>query len=106
MGIKVYRKLVRDNIPHIIAQSGATAAISVLSAQAYAGELDRKLMEETREYLESGEAEELADILEVVYAIAEHRGIGREGLEQTRLHKRETNGGFMQRLFLESVREP
>ena len=60
-----------------------------------------KLDEETREFLAERTAEELADILEVVYALAEDAGLTPDGLEAIRLEKRFARGGFSQRLFLE-----
>ena len=62
--------------------------------------LKAKLSEELQEFLESEEPEELADLMEVVYAIAEARGISVEQLESLRLKKREQRGGFGKRILL------
>ena len=103
MGIRHYQKLVRDTIPEIISQNGERAVTRILSPQEFQTELNRKLLEETQEFLQSAETDELADVLEVVYAIAELRGIGMETLESIRLQKQSTNGGFTRRIYLESV---
>ena len=103
MGTRRYQKLVRDYIPRMIADGGETPVTSILSGQVYEQALSKKLLEETREFLEPGEAEELADILEVVYAIAELRGIGVETLETIRLEKRSRNGDFSRGIYLDSV---
>jgi predicted house-cleaning noncanonical NTP pyrophosphatase (MazG superfamily) len=103
MDSKTYHKLVRDKIPDIIAKTGKTADIRILSNGAYARELGMKLLEEVREYLASDDAGELADVLEIVYAIADLKGIGPEGIEELRVRKRERNGGFEKKIFLESV---
>ena len=103
MGIRVYNKLIRDRIPRIIKDAGEKPVVKTLDAPAYREALYQKLQEETDEYLRSGEQEELADILEVVYALAALDGATPEELEIARLRKRERNGGFSQRLYLESV---
>ena len=103
MSERYYHKLVRDNIPDIIENSGKRAMTRQLSANEYKTELDRKLLEETNEYLAEGNTEELADIVEVVYAILDFRGIDPNSFEELRLKKRQKNGGFAKRCYLESV---
>ena len=49
--------------------------------------------------------EELADILEVVYAAAAAHGVTRDTLENIRAEKRRKNGGFSKKLFLKEVHE-
>ncbi|HDI02210.1 MAG TPA: hypothetical protein ENF93_01040 [Ignisphaera sp.] len=53
-----------------------------------------KLVEEAIEFALSNSVEELADVLEVVYAIAKLRGLSIEHIEELRLSKRELRGGF------------
>ena len=65
----LYNKLVRDKIPEIIAQQGESANIRILSDKAYTAALEQKLDEETAEFHKEKNLEELADILEVVYAL-------------------------------------
>ena len=60
----------------------------------------KKLDEEVAEYHESGELEELADVLEVVYALAQARGHSVEELLSVCQEKHERRGGFSQKLFL------
>ncbi len=64
--MRVYNKLVRDNIPDIIRKNGEIPCISILDDDKYLDELKTKLIEETNEFIESEELMELADILEVV----------------------------------------
>lgn len=45
-----------------------------LSVSEYITELDRKLSEEVAEYQQDKNLEEMADVLEVLYAICEERG--------------------------------
>ncbi len=102
---RVYNKLVRDLIPEIIQKSGNRCVISTLDEQNYAIELEKKLLEEANEYVMDKTAEELADILEVIYSLAKLKGVTKEELEEIRLKKFEERGGFYGRLFLHSVIE-
>ena len=99
----VYRKLVRDRIPEIIVSTGKTCRTSVLTEKEYLDALDSKLDEEIREYHESRQLEELADLMEVIYASAEALGFSKEELEAVREKKKAARGGFSERIFLESV---
>ncbi len=65
--------------------------------------LNEKLCEETAEFLESGDAEELADILEVVDAIASNKGISFEQLIEIKENKAKKNGKFEKRILLKEV---
>ena len=76
--MRIYNKLVRDNIPEIINKQGETPYVSVLDDKQYNTELRKKLKEEVREYLVSEEIEELADIIEVIEALAKHKGCSLE----------------------------
>lgn len=62
MKLITYNKLVRDKIPEIIETSGKKCETQVLNDDDYLEMLDKKLSEEIKEYQESHEAEELADI--------------------------------------------
>lgn len=101
-----YHKLVRDNIPDIIAEAGKECAVDILSDSEYVRLLEEKLDEEIREYHETKDPEELADILEVVYALAKAKGIGPDELENIRKEKAYRNGGFEKKLLLTEVTEP
>lgn len=93
-------KVVRDRIPEIIGLSGSKCAVNELSDLSFLPELENKLKEEIEEYLESREPEELADLLEIIYRIAELRGYSEAELEASRLRKREEKGGFEKNLIL------
>ena len=101
----VYNKLVRDKIPEIIKNSGKKAITTVLNEEEYLTELDRKLNEECAEYQQDKSIEELADMLEVIYAITVARGYSVGELEQVRREKAEKRGGFNGRIFLKEVIE-
>ena len=103
--IKSYYKLVRDKIPQIIEEAGKSCSVRVLDEQAYREALRQKLQEEVDEYVHDQRAEELADIIEVIHALASVHGISHDGLEQIRQSKHDSRGGFDKRLFLEQVTE-
>ena len=99
--MKIYNKLVRDNIEEIMISKGAKPVTRILSDEEYLIELNKKLLEEVNEYLESGEVEELADIKEVFLAILEVKQISNENLEEIRINKVKKRGAFKKRLLLE-----
>lgn len=101
----VHNKLVRDKIPEIIENTGKSAYCHILTEEEYIAELDKKLNEECAEYQANKSLEELADMLEVMYAIAEARGYSVSELERVRAEKAEKRGGFKDRIFLERVDE-
>ena len=92
-------KLVRDRIPEIIRSEGLEPVVRTASPGEYAERLRDKLREEVAEFLDSdNNLEELADILEVTYALAELAGSDREQLEALRAAKAEERGAFAGRL--------
>ena len=92
-------KLVRDKIPQIIEASGETPLTRILEQDEYLACLETKLDEEVGEFHESKSPEELADILEVVYALAEARGCSRERLMEVYEKKNAARGGFKKRIY-------
>ena len=101
----VYNKLVRDKIPTIIEESGKTCETEILSDAVYLQMLDQKLDEELAEYHKDQNIEELADLLEVLFAVAKARGYSMEELYQVRDEKKKTRGGFEEKILLKSVTE-
>ena len=92
-------KLVRDKIPEIIRADGKKPITRTLTTEEYLEELDRKLNEEIAEYQADKSLEEMADVLEVLFAICEARGHSVEELMEVREAKREKRGGFEERIF-------
>lgn len=92
-------KLVRDRIPEIIKADGKKPIIEILSSEDYLKELDKKLSEEVAEYQADKTIEEMADVLEVLFAICEARGYSVEELLQVRDNKREKRGEFKDRIY-------
>ncbi|WNQ14154.1 nucleoside triphosphate pyrophosphohydrolase [Paenibacillus aurantius] len=100
----VYNKLVRDKIPQIIEASGQPFRTRILDAEEYREALRTKLREEAEEYFQAEDSrealEELADMLEVIRALAEVHGADGEELEALRAKKAEARGGFQDRVYL------
>ncbi len=99
-----YHKLVRDKIPELIEKEGKQSICSILSDEEYLEFLDRKLSEELEEYQEDKSMEELADLLEVMMAVAKARGSSIEKIERIRQQKADKRGGFEKKILLEEVR--
>ncbi|WP_201008719.1 nucleoside triphosphate pyrophosphohydrolase [Paenibacillus glycanilyticus] len=102
-----YNKLVRDLIPQIIASSGKQYRTRILQENEYVSELNVKLKEESTEYFSANSPqeslEELADMLEVIRALATVHGSSWEQLEDLRNKKAEARGGFEERVYLIDV---
>ena len=64
---------------------------------------DAKLDEELAEYHKDQDIEELADLLEVIYAATKARGYNIEDLERIRKEKADKRGTFYEKIFLEYV---
>ena len=90
----IYDKLVRDKIPEIIEKSGKQCEMEILSDEKYLEMIDKKLDEELAEYHKDKNIEELADLLEVIYAATKARGYSIEELEKVRTEKAEKRGSF------------
>ena len=100
---KTYNKLVRDRIPEIIEAKGDKCEIEILENEEYLKMIDAKLDEELAEYHKDQNIEELADLLEVIFAAAVARGYTLEQLESVRAKKAEERGGFKEKILLINV---
>lgn len=98
-----YDKLVRDKIPEIIRARGVEPVTRVAGDEEYWQKLREKLEEEVKEFLQAENAEELADILEVIHAICDHKGFSRQEVRLLRRKKAEDRGGFKARIILEEA---
>ncbi|MDR7856651.1 nucleoside triphosphate pyrophosphohydrolase [Tissierella sp.] len=100
-----YNKLIRDRIPEIIEASGKKAVVEKVEGEELLNLLNMKLFEELNEYKQSGEVEELADLVEVVQAILEYKGISLEEFNEIREKKNIKRGRFKEGLLLVEVIE-
>ncbi len=90
-------KLVRDRVP---LPGECTTRVS---GEAYVVLLRLKLVEEAVEYALSGDPEELADVLEVVRALAGLHGLRLADIERLADEKRERVGSFREGRVLLSL---
>jgi len=106
-GIRVtYHKLVRDQVPAIIAADGHQPVTRVLDHAGYEAALRAKLLEEAHEAQAAPDGQlmpELADVLEVLQALAAAHDMGWADIVSEASRKRAERGGFDQRIFLEYV---
>ena len=104
-----YNKLVRDRIPEIIEKQGLGLNTKILNQEEYGKELKIKLQEEIDEFLAAENnqegIEELADVLELVHALAAQLGSNMEEVEKVRAEKAEKRGGFKDKVFLIDVED-
>lgn len=103
MDEKIYNKLVRDKIPEIIKADNCIPVTRILTEKEYINELNIKLQEEMKEYLDDNKVEELADLIEVIYGILDYKKVSLEEFERIRLNKVEKRGAFKDRIFLEKT---
>jgi predicted house-cleaning noncanonical NTP pyrophosphatase (MazG superfamily) len=104
-----YHKLVRDKIPQIIESKGKEFSTKVLNDEDFIKYLKEKAYEELDEYCtaetDREAVEELADLLEVIRALAKHHGSSIEEVEVVRKYKAEKRGGFQEKVFLIEVED-
>jgi len=101
-----YHKLVRDGIPRIIEAGGGQPVARVLDQAGYLTALRAKLVEEAEEAQAASGRQlrsELADVLEILQALAAAHGMSWEDVVAEAARKRDERGGFDQRIFLEFV---
>lgn len=101
--MKVYDKLVRDRIPEIIESSGNKCEIEVVSDEVALEYLYKKLNEEISELLEDKNLDEIADVMEVLFAIGAKYGYSEEDVLNRRSEKRDVRGGFEDNLILKKT---
>lgn len=99
-----YPKLVRDKIPEIIRQNGEEAPFRTLTKDEFFEYLKKKILEEAEELAaastDSNLVEEMADIMEILGALQQLKGVTPEQVKQVQDEKRAKRGGFEQRLLM------
>ena len=107
----VYNKLVRDFIPDIIAENGDSADfVTLASRKEFLAALLAKILEESDEVRGAVETEdpaeiakEIADVREVLDAIADEFAIPKDEIERVQQERRRKRGAFARRIFLKST---
>lgn len=95
-------KIVRDRIPAIIQAAGNEPRCRIAQSGERFPLLLAKLYEECREFEADRSADELADVLEVVFALAASLNASLEKLDQIRHNKFIKCGGFIEGYVLDS----
>jgi predicted house-cleaning noncanonical NTP pyrophosphatase (MazG superfamily) len=104
--VTVYNKIVRDLVPEVIAADGHRTIVRTLDAEAAKEALIAKLGEEGAELLAATPVDapdELADLLEVVRALAAEYNVAWDDVIRSADEKAAERGGFDRRMFLEST---
>ncbi|MDX8044375.1 nucleoside triphosphate pyrophosphohydrolase [Gracilibacillus sp. S3-1-1] len=105
-----YNKLVRDKIPDILNNKGLAYNLKRLNEdKQYAFALKEKFQEEWDEYVNANNDKEalaeLADLLEVIYALSALHNSTNEELDDIRKQKYNDRGGFEQKYILVDVED-
>lgn len=98
-----YNKLVRDQIPDIIASEGRQFAVEVMGDGEYQQALRMKLVEEAEEVAEAADdnlISELADLYEVIDAILSANQLDETEIFRVQQERNSKRGGFQKRLKL------
>lgn len=103
--MKVYNKLVRDKILKILKIQGKGYKYHIADADEYREKLYEKLQEEILEFKENPSVEEMADVVEVITAIAKFNNIDLNRVETKRRAKNYERGAFFSRIILEKAEE-
>ncbi len=96
-----YNKLVRDEIPEVIKKKGGTPVTHIADEAEYWAKLKEKLLEEMEEFSKDESAEEFADLLEVIAAIADYKEFDPDEVAKIRAKKAEERGVFKKRIILD-----
>jgi predicted house-cleaning noncanonical NTP pyrophosphatase (MazG superfamily) len=105
---KEYNTLVRDYFPELMKEKGKNVEFEVLDNSQYSEKLMEKFNEEVDKFRNAGTdrlLSESVDLLEIIYAIADHRGITESELEFMRQLKKTRSGGFRKRVMLKTITE-
>lgn len=101
------QKLIRDQLPAIMRAQGLAVFDRRLGDTEFVTALKDKLLEEAQEAYEAASAaelvDELADVMEVIHALASASGVSLDEVEVRRQAKRAERGGFEARVFNAAV---
>lgn len=96
-------QIIRDKLPEIMRRQGITVFERPLEGKELDQRLREKLLLEAHEveHAKTPEElmEELADVIEVVHALAKAAGVDMERVEEQRAKKSQLKGGFDGRLY-------
>jgi len=102
--MKVYNKLVRDKIVDMIKEKWENVEFHIADKEEYWIKLKLKLQEEVLEVLqEDNIVWELADVMEVIYAICDFKEISFEEVEKIRKDKLKERWWFTKKIILDKA---
>jgi predicted house-cleaning noncanonical NTP pyrophosphatase (MazG superfamily) len=103
-------KLIRDLVPGIMRSRGVSVFERSMKGDEYIQRLKDKLLEEAQEVIEAKTpdevSEELADLLEVIYALGKEYNLSMKQIEAKRLVKKQQDGGFDNRIYSSYIEMP
>lgn len=98
---------MRDGIPEIIRGGGATPVTSAIPEGERLHHLRLKMLEEVhklfRSAVRSEFLKEAADVLEVLHAMAEEHGVSWSEIDEKRIERERSHGGYSRGIFLHAV---
>ena len=98
-----YNKLVRDNMPRLIKESGRECSYRIMNDREYFEALLDKVVEEIEEYRTSGNEEEIADVYEVMDCLVQFKEYEPMHIDYLRLIRKEARGSYKDRVLLLDV---
>lgn len=101
--MRIFKKLIRDNIPEIMEKEGRKLNVRTLNDDTeYNDALLNKLIEEIQE-MRQGEdpKKQIAYFYEIIDALAALRGLTKKEIAGEQKRAKNERGGFEKRLFLE-----
>lgn len=111
----VYNKLVRNKVPELMQANGEVVTTRVASESEISRYLLAKLLEEVSEFVlelapdklkADSVIEELADIIEVCYALARECKCSVDSLNAVVLQKLREKGSYIDRIILLEAQDP
>jgi predicted house-cleaning noncanonical NTP pyrophosphatase (MazG superfamily) len=100
---KEYHKLVRDRIPEIIMRAGQKPIFRRVQGEELKQYAGAKILEEAKEFAQSGDLNELMDLLEAIYFRLQLEGISAQEAHRRMAERRHERGGFEGGVVLERV---
>jgi len=100
-----HNKLVRDKIPELLKSKWIEFSLDKVEGVEYFKSLKTKLYEEIKEFEETENEEELADIVEVLEAIFDYKGFTAEDINKIKAKKKQERWGFEKWIILIETKE-
>lgn len=103
--MRIFKKLIRDNMPEIMKTQGKELDVRVLDKEEFKEALRRKIIEEISELKDAKNDEEAKDKIAYLYEIADALGdaygFSKKDISDFKDKMHSERGGFTKRLFLE-----